>query len=589
VKPTHGSIEGIQMAGIDFTHAGITQREAFAFTEDALIKAMERSQSYFSQENAGGCIIVATCNRTEIWWDGDAEVALPQLLCALKGVNGEDYRACFVSRRGLEAVGHLFLMAGGLKSQIVGENQILSQIKEALRASRKAKSGGPVLDRLFQSAIASAKRIKTETGITRANQSTASAAVACIKSRYGDLSALKCLVIGNGVIGRLCAELLLQEGCDVRMTLRQHKQPDRTAPSGCPALNYDERYSLLTDFNVVISATSSPHWTLSCAETANIWDGKERLFLDLALPRDMDPELQKLSGLSLLDLDGLSGKGAASAVTLEGEKIEGIVAEEIDGFLRWLDFRPFFKTIKQIENSVAAEIVAKLDGEARETAFLAAGKAISKLLFGMRDALDRNIWQFCFEALEKSAFQTDLFPALDDRKNTGEEPQKTEREQDMHHESTTSKPSWFPFFLKVSGKSVLVVGGGKIALRRVKSLLLFDCEVNIIAPAICPELEELAAEYPGIIRILRRAYQAGDCASADIVTAATDAREVNSRIAAECKERGVLVSVADAQAESSFFFPALIVKDHIVAGVSSGGLDHKGASRAAEKIRTVLV
>jgi precorrin-2 dehydrogenase/sirohydrochlorin ferrochelatase/precorrin-6A/cobalt-precorrin-6A reductase len=149
------------------------------------------------------------------------------------------------------------------------------------------------------------------------------------------------------------------------------------------------------------------------------------------------------------------------------------------------------------------------------------------------------------------------------------------------------KLQWFPVFQNISGKRVLVVGGGNIALRRVKTLLRFDCTIEIISPELHDELAELAAANPDSIRLTRRSFEGGDC-SADFVLAAANDREVNHRISLECREKGIPVSVADCKEDSTFFFPAVIVSDKIVAGVSSGGEDHRMAADAAKIIRQAL-
>jgi precorrin-2 dehydrogenase/sirohydrochlorin ferrochelatase/precorrin-6A/cobalt-precorrin-6A reductase len=150
-----------------------------------------------------------------------------------------------------------------------------------------------------------------------------------------------------------------------------------------------------------------------------------------------------------------------------------------------------------------------------------------------------------------------------------------------------AKLRWFPFFQNISGKKALVVGGGNIALRRIKILLRFDCSIEVIAPALHAELAELAAVNPKAITFTRRSFESGDC-RADIVLAATNDREVNHRIVLECMEKRIPVSAADCKEESSFFFPAVIVSDKIVAGVSSGGEDHPMTARAAKLIRLAL-
>jgi glutamyl-tRNA reductase len=308
------------------------------------------------------------------------------------------------------------MLAGGLKSQIVGENQILAQVKDALETARKAKSIDAVLDRLFLTAISCAKRIKNETSITRANPSAASAAVQLIGTSYPNLEGLDCLIIGNGTIGRQTAELLLRSGCRVSMTLRQHHQGETIVPPGCKTLAYDDRYRALPDYEVIISATVSPHCTLALDEVSKTWDGKKRLFIDLAVPRDMDPQLRKLPGLTLIDIDHLPNAETTGIGQREREKIESIIHEKIAEFSAWYTFRNYSGDINNIKAAAAAEIIKRLDSaivemeltaESREKLLNALSHnsqmVIGKMIYGLRDSLDSAIWEPCFEALKKSA------------------------------------------------------------------------------------------------------------------------------------------------------------------------------------------
>jgi siroheme synthase-like protein len=145
----------------------------------------------------------------------------------------------------------------------------------------------------------------------------------------------------------------------------------------------------------------------------------------------------------------------------------------------------------------------------------------------------------------------------------------------------------FPLFLDVRGKTALVVGGGKVALRRVKTLLLFSCRIVVIAEKPGVELCALAAARPEAIRLLRRRWAKGDCEGV-LVTAATDERDVNRQIGEECERKGIPVSVADRKEESSFFFPAIIGKDNIIIGVSSDGAEPRNTQAAADKIRALF-
>jgi glutamyl-tRNA reductase len=402
----------IVMAGIDHENAGLKEREPFAFTPNALRQALEQTAKTYPQ---AGCVIISTCNRTEIWVSGEAAPEPEKLFRDLKGLPLPENRALLQRREGADAAAHLFLLAGGLKSQILGENQILSQVKEARETARQAGSIDSVLDRLFQMAVACAKRIKTETGITRANPSTAAAAADYVASRHPQLEGLRCMVIGNGVIGRQTAELLSRRGCAVEITLRQHKQNLSLAPQGCEAVDYDDRYAALSRNDVVISATTSPHYTLSLERVVKIWDKRPRLFIDLAVPRDMDPALKDLDGLSLVDIDHLPSESSG----LDGgerKKIEGLIHEGIDEFIVWHSFRNHIDSIDDIRKAASTEILNRLDrtiqslgldadsgDKLRHALDHAAQMALGKLLFGLRETLESSVWEPCFAALREAA------------------------------------------------------------------------------------------------------------------------------------------------------------------------------------------
>lgn len=153
---------------------------------------------------------------------------------------------------------------------------------------------------------------------------------------------------------------------------------------------------------------------------------------------------------------------------------------------------------------------------------------------------------------------------------------------------------FFPLFLPIAGKNILIIGGGTIALRRVQTLLAFDCRIQIIAEKLHEELEKIAAEHTdgtGAISIERRVFCPGDCIKGGrpfFVIAATNNRGVNHAVAQECAAEGIPVSVADCKEESTFYFPAVAIHDTIVTGISSGGYDHGAVRKAAATIREAL-
>ena len=157
----------------------------------------------------------------------------------------------------------------------------------------------------------------------------------------------------------------------------------------------------------------------------------------------------------------------------------------------------------------------------------------------------------------------------------------------VYEEGAAEKLRWFPFFLNIHNKRVVIAGGGAIALRRVRTLLRFDCAIEIITPALCGELAAEAAANPRSISVSIRPFGDGDC-QGDYVLALTNDRELNRRIALECREKRIPVSVADCRQESTFYFPAVILWDTVVAGLSSGGMDHAMVREKADRLRSII-
>lgn len=143
---------------------------------------------------------------------------------------------------------------------------------------------------------------------------------------------------------------------------------------------------------------------------------------------------------------------------------------------------------------------------------------------------------------------------------------------------------YFPMFVNLNGKRAVVVGGGTIATRRIRTLLLFGCEIIVIAPVLNDSIKLLLCENPKLVW-KERVYQQNDCDGAFLVVAATNCRDINREIGQECQRKGIFVSVADRKEESNFYFPAIAVNGAIVAGITSSGTNHKQAAQAAKEVR----
>jgi glutamyl-tRNA reductase len=262
------------------------------------------------------------------------------LLCELKSVAWQQgwFERYFIARENASAIVHLFETACGLRSQVLGEDQILAQVKNAIETAREARSADVILEKLFQAAITSAKKIKTQLRLTTADSSTAHAAIHKIHEYFTSLEGVRCLVIGNGEMGRLAADLLAEQDAKVYITLRNHKQGKNAIPERCEAVPYDDRLSLVPSCDIIISATISPHNTLTYDAVSAISALDKRfVFIDLAVPRDIDERVADLPNAILIDMDAIGTQPAINRQALE--QAGGIIAECTLDFYKWYVFR----------------------------------------------------------------------------------------------------------------------------------------------------------------------------------------------------------------------------------------------------------
>lgn len=271
--------------------------------------------------------------------------------------------------------------------------------------SKEAGSDDVVIEKVFQTAIAAAKKVKSQVHLTSANPSAARSSVEVLKKEWGSLAGKRCLIIGNGQIGKLLAELLTGYGAKVSMTLRKrmHKEQVQGSiiPEHCKMVPYEERLAELETYDGVISATRSPHYTLI---KENLQDGNfaGTIFMDLAVPRDMDPTIEEIPGIKLFNMDQLSALTPIHTNAAETKKAEEILEAYIDELKLWFGFRKYLPKIEKITELAAEDITNRMKTQEVEAA---AEKSIKKLLFGLREYLPKEAWNDCFSALEKAALK----------------------------------------------------------------------------------------------------------------------------------------------------------------------------------------
>lgn len=258
--------------------------------------------------------VLNTCNRLELYGvaDGDSAVRMIQdALAAVTGCAPEDFAAAVVRRENHDAITHLFAVAAGLESQIVGEVEILGQVKDAYEAALARGWTGPILNRVFQKAFQAAKHVRSTTAIGAGQISIATVAVDLAGKIYGELEPVRILVVGAGEIGLKTVQAFQSRGArSITVASRTlSKAEEAAAAAGGWAASLDELPQLLAAADVVASSTAAPHAliTPTLVEAAMRRRGGRPLFLiDLALPRDVEPACAAVPNVYLYNLDDLA-------------------------------------------------------------------------------------------------------------------------------------------------------------------------------------------------------------------------------------------------------------------------------------------
>lgn len=403
----------ISMIGIDYNKASVDVRAQFSFTKKNAVAAMEHLKK---EAGVMGCLILSTCNRMEIWastrddWTG----SLYEFLCREKGKDSSLFRDYFTQRTEEEAVEHLFYLTSGLKSQILAEDQIITQVREAHVLAREAYCTDNVLEVLFRTAVTAAKKVKTEVRFSRGNSSVMHQAMEYLAERSFYLPGKTCMVIGNGAMGKVAALALKEAGADVTVTVRQYKSGIVDIPQGCKRINYGDRMEYFPKCDLVVSATASPNYTLTkeligAAELAG-----EVVLIDLAVPRDIEPSAGELAGIRLYDIDSFKVDASSLEMKESMEKAGQILAEQIEEFYVWYHARNLIPRIQDIRAEAVQDLNLRIMKILRKTPMAendrenllqaidtAAGKVVTKMMFGLRDFLEQEEFVNCVEGLEK--------------------------------------------------------------------------------------------------------------------------------------------------------------------------------------------
>jgi glutamyl-tRNA reductase len=349
--------------GASYRTADVATLERLAITPGELPAVLQR---LVAQPYVGEAVVVSTCNRVEIYaavsgfHGGLGDVCT--VLAEHSGIGANSLAGHLYVHYDEAAVRHSFRVSAGLDSMVVGEAQILGQLRDAYHAATEADSAGRLLHELMQQALRVGKRAHAETGIDKAGQSVVTAALDVAASHLGSLDGRPALVIGAGAMGALSVATLTRAGVGpLRITNRSAERADRLAEAyGAAAVPFTDLDRMLQEVELVVSATASAEPVLT---RARLEHARPLVVLDLAVPRDVAPDATAIDGVTVIDIDGLASGRRALPAAAETAAVEQIVAAEVEHFLGWLrgaDIAPTVAALRTRADDVVSAELRKL-------------------------------------------------------------------------------------------------------------------------------------------------------------------------------------------------------------------------------------
>ena len=350
---SRGMMGRIIVVGLNHKTAPVPVRERVAFSRGHIGEALQALSRHAPQG-----IILSTCNRTEIYTVCNAQPYSDGVFDFLKthsGISLEDLSPYLYTLEGEEAVRHLFRVASGLESMIVGEYEVLGQVREAMEEAKvSGLAACPTLE-LFQQAVGVGRRVRDETEISRNAASVSSAAVTLAKKLFGDLGGCKVLLIGAGEAGTLVAKTLVKVGaCQVTVVSRSYDKAATLASEvGGTATPFHRLGEALGYADILISCSGAPHYVIesdAIRQAVQARSAQPLLLIDIAVPRDIDPGVKDIEGVVLYDIDDLNSVVESNRQLREQEttRAAAIVEAEVSKFMAWLSSRDKAPVIKAL-------------------------------------------------------------------------------------------------------------------------------------------------------------------------------------------------------------------------------------------------
>jgi len=336
------------VTGLNHKTAPVELRERLAFAKDSLSDA---TRELLASPGVHEAMILSTCNRVELLVSHNGtDPNLPRFLAEHFALDRTVLEPHLYRYQDEEAIRHMFRVAASLDSMVVGEAQILGQVKQSWSVARELGAIRGPLDKLLQGAFTAAKRVRSETEIGSSSVSIASVAVDLARRIFGSLDGKKILIVGAGKMSELAARHLMEHGADsILVANRTYDRAIRVAEQFLgQAIRFEDLHSRAHEADIIITSTGSSHHIFGMEQAQQILHrrkGRPVFVIDIAVPRDVDPQINRLEGIFLYDIDDLQSVAASNLVDRgrEAERAEAIILEETERFrrrIRTLDIAP---------------------------------------------------------------------------------------------------------------------------------------------------------------------------------------------------------------------------------------------------------
>jgi len=346
----------LAVVGLNHRTAPVSVRERLAFSEQELQDALTRLVCYSGIE---GCVIISTCNRTEVYAALTVEERIDgiwRFLSAHCGSPAEEMQGYTYTYLLADAVKHLFRVSSGLDSMVLGETQILGQVKQAYKIACDAGTVNWLMNLVFQHALAVGKRVRAETGIDRNPVSISYAAVELARQSFGSLDGRVVLIVGAGKMSELTVKHLIANGiAGVIVSNRSFDRAQQLAEQfGGRAVRFDDLYRWIEVADIVISATAAHHYVIKpepMQEVSRRREGRKLFIIDIAVPRDVDPAVGHIPGVVLHDIDSLQSVVDSSLAERRraAAAAESMIDRDVDEFVSSLGVRLTVPTVTALK------------------------------------------------------------------------------------------------------------------------------------------------------------------------------------------------------------------------------------------------